>query len=489
MAPIGLAQNPVSRVLTWIGVSLHLLPSTAEGKQDLECVLRNEGPCWWERLWTVQEVALSADLPDIYFGPYVLKWREFLSLLDPIARQCSFMETSERLHSELGTIDKQAPDMDTKILYIKAMKLRHRLLELEQLRETDWRKQSTNLLDLAHLNLGSAVTDPKDRVYSLLGLVHREEAEMISVEYDKIISAQQVFAKATFNMMKRDRSLSVLEYVSASTSHDPAMPTWAIDFAMPTISWVNIVGSRLNPQDLQNPEYKSKAEAHLSADCKMLITKATFYDYVYAVYPLGSEQNSPLFEASGSTWPMEVGRRSNGSQYWIGFEAKINNFVWEYHPSFLRPMSATALRMEGGRLRSDLCSTSDVTLDRIFDNWVRFSAGLVMPEYASLNTRVSAYWWNHLRRGQIRSHDAAGVYPSFYVTRRGHIGIGPPDVQQNDVVAGLNGAPSFSLIRRLSGMRFAFKGFTYISINHRAGTWPKMWSERADPIEETINLV
>ncbi|KAI9663891.1 MAG: hypothetical protein M1821_007381 [Bathelium mastoideum] len=483
---VGLAQNPLSRALSWIGYGseVHELPEI-DGTQDLQSALLNEPSCWWERLWTVQEVVRSTDLPDICFGPHTFRWHDFRSLLGPIANQAN----TKVMASPEYDIDVRAPNTRTNTLYIKALKLSDRLVNLERLRETSSRRRSASLLDLARLNLGSAVTDPRDRVYSLLGLVHLQEAEMNKIEYEESFSAQQVFAKATFSIIKRNGNLNVLECVSASTSRDSALPTWAFDFATPTISWVNMAGSRLDPEYLQNPKRKNQEETHLSADHKMLTVKGTIYDAVCAVYPLGPRQDSPLFDAPGSTWLLEVRRRSNGSQYWAGFEAGRVNFIWQYGPSFLRPMSATTM-LEGHR--SDMCSTTDGELDRIFDNWLRFSAGLKMPMHHPPEYVVSAYWWNHLRRGRIRSYDAVGVHPSFYVTVKGLIGIGPPDTQVDDMVVGLNGAPSLSLIRilDLDRERFAFKGFTYMS-NEKNRMWFRReeWPPSPEPSETTLNIV
>lgn len=133
-------------------------------------------------------------------------------------------------------------------------------------------------------------------------------------------------------------------------------------------------------------------------------------------------------------------------------------------------MSATKL---GHGSRSEFCSTADGVLDHIFDNWLRYSAGLVMHGVGGL-TGEGAYWWNHLRRGHVREHDHVNVYPSFYVTGKGYIGAGPPDTRLGDGVVCLIGAPSFSLVRRRSGKGDEFQGFTYLSLTAQRGYKPEL---------------
>ncbi len=443
---IGSARSPVLRILAcistfllWLanfllGRSLSGTPEShnADDMQDLRNALIHTVPSWWERLWTVQEVVRSRDLPDVCFGTWQLRWHDFKSLVKPFARSGEIL--SSNVQGRTRHIDPSVPEF-------KALKLQTRLDELEELHSTYSTRRTASLLQLSHLNERAMVTDPRDRVYSLLGLVRLREAEMNEIDYSRSISAQQVFAKATYNIINLNKNLNVLEYVSASSSHDPVMPTWAFDFATKTISWVNIAGSRLDTEFQQNMKSKEIGEVHLSADARLLTVSGYFIDYIHAVYPLGREQDSPLFKAYGSNWSEEVGRRPDGSQYWIGSSSGSVNFIWEFSPLFLRPMSATSL---GYGNRKEFCSTTDGVLDHIFDNWLRYSAGLVMRSVGGIDP-VGAYWWNHLRRGRVRGHDCVGVHPSFYVTGSGYIGVGPPGTQQGDEVVLLLGAPSASL--------------------------------------------
>lgn len=485
-------DNRSFRFLTFIGTCLLWLINfllgrsaiqtpvhpTADDLQDLRHALISTLPSWWERLWTVQEVLRSRDLPDICFGSWQLRWHDFIPLVKRLT-DSGGAEVGKLLeYDQNGRTTRIDPNKP----WFKALKLEKRLSELEDLRSTFSRRRIASLVQLAHLNERATVTDPRDRVYSLLGLVQVTEARMNKIDYSSSNTAQMVYARATYSIMERNSNLHMLEYVSASTSHDPAMPTWALDFATPTISWVNIAGSRLDPEYQQNGTSDELVKTQLSADSKLITVSGYFMDRVDTVYPLGLGQNSPLFNAAGSNWTQGIGRRPDGSQYWIGSSLGKVDFFWEMSRLRLRPMSASAF-FGGNRQRLDSTAdrVQDGVLDHIFNNWLRFSAGLVMPMGDSHDTPEGAYWWNHLRRGRVRGHDNVGVHPTFYVTGKGYIGVGPPDTQQGDNIVALIGTPSFSLVRSRGRDRFAFKGFTYLSVKEQQALHtPELWPIRRD---------
>ena len=93
---------------------------------------------------------------------------------------------------------------------------------------------------------------------------------MNKIDYSSSNTAQMVYARATYDIMERNSNLHMLEYFSASTTNEPAMPTWALDFATPTINWVIIAGSLLDPEYQQSWMSNELMKTQLSADSKII---------------------------------------------------------------------------------------------------------------------------------------------------------------------------------------------------------------------------
>jgi hypothetical protein len=78
------------------------------------------------------------------------------------------------------------------------------------------------------LNHGRSATDPRDKVYGLLGLVNPDEADRIQPDYT--IDCSQVFAKATFESMRSQGNWNPLGCVLFTEARIEDLPSWAVDF-------------------------------------------------------------------------------------------------------------------------------------------------------------------------------------------------------------------------------------------------------------------
>jgi hypothetical protein len=75
-------------------------------------------------------------------------------------------------------------------------------------------------------NFGAS--DDRDRIYGILGLAPTSLTAWIKPDYSKSLS--QVYADATFELMRASRSLAILGQVEELASPESIMPSWVPDW-------------------------------------------------------------------------------------------------------------------------------------------------------------------------------------------------------------------------------------------------------------------
>jgi hypothetical protein len=145
---------------------------------------------WWKRLWCVQEFMLSPRVPKIMIGPHLVGWGDFLeasgSIVNPLfkwhAGDLEQWQTANRKRS---------------------------LLELLRITSTSF-----------------ACTDPRDRIFALLGITNDANLS-ICADYTKTV--EDVYTEATMYLINAENNIDMLldQRTSRRTS---SLPTWIPDF-------------------------------------------------------------------------------------------------------------------------------------------------------------------------------------------------------------------------------------------------------------------
>jgi len=118
---------------------------------------------WWKRLWTVQELIL-AEHPVVYCGPYVLLWKTVFHIWTKLK------------YSSKGELE-WSPQL--------ASKMRLDIIYLEALR----RQTNPGLHALLEATTAKAFTEPKDRIFALLGLSSPRASSLDYALDSRIINA------------------------------------------------------------------------------------------------------------------------------------------------------------------------------------------------------------------------------------------------------------------------------------------------------------
>lgn len=192
---------------------------------DLFELIYEEHPCWTEyygtfllpwfcRTWILQEVAL-AKIAVVAIGRYLISW----CALDQSARQLSSWT-------------------------IEAYKMKgfHNFLEMQEIFQCVGTPGLT-LFDVLRRTQGFQVSDPRDKIIGLLGMLEDTTGEVCTLSDHKLTKAQ-VYHKAAMYLLRSDAPEVTIEYAGLQNRVGPSdMPSWVTDWqaikrpAFPIAKW------------------------------------------------------------------------------------------------------------------------------------------------------------------------------------------------------------------------------------------------------------
>ena len=164
---------------------------------------------WWERVWVIQEVAVSSRATVIVGGSQ-FEWSSVFGAIMAIALSvASPVRPGSRFHD--ASIDNI-----------------HNLGKIEALRR---RVEQGSLLSISTLVAGNrqAATDPRDLVYAFLGLAKECDHPLLMPNYSK--SASAVFIDLIEYSVRVERSLDIIS-LSQGRIRDE-LPSWCPDWTKP----------------------------------------------------------------------------------------------------------------------------------------------------------------------------------------------------------------------------------------------------------------
>jgi hypothetical protein len=147
---------------------------------------------WFSRVWILQELAMSRSDPIVVCGRKHALWSTFVAAWQAIAKEAlADLGTRQKVPTTAG--EASVKEDHVEILSLTKLDVLHELRQAVQVHGGD------SLGKLLKISRTSAATDPRDRIYGLLGLL--EEAALdpasstpISVDYRK--SCSDVYADA-----------------------------------------------------------------------------------------------------------------------------------------------------------------------------------------------------------------------------------------------------------------------------------------------------
>jgi hypothetical protein len=200
---------------------------------------------WLSRIWVLQEVAVSKQDPLLVCGSQSTPWSVFLQAWDILAMEAFeemglLFEATQSFKDEPASQETDLPRSDNRLRPSLKIDVINGLREAVQLRGGE------KLFRLLIIARRSQSTDPRDRIYGLVGLLSAEETSEpgahIPIDYRK--PTAEVYADAMSHLLSRGDGLSFLAHcflpgVGAPAPHihslppmtaQPELPSWVPDF-------------------------------------------------------------------------------------------------------------------------------------------------------------------------------------------------------------------------------------------------------------------
>jgi hypothetical protein len=143
---------------------------------------------WFHRVWIVQELKLARSDPKIYLGRNTISWRAFYK----------FIQAADKATMSLQVVSEHTPPDELRFEVANAT---HHIASLGDLRENN--EDFVQFVDYLIYTNECDATDPRDKVYGILGLVGKSVSRPWTIpDYRK--SPQEVFTETVFFLIQND---------------------------------------------------------------------------------------------------------------------------------------------------------------------------------------------------------------------------------------------------------------------------------------------
>jgi hypothetical protein len=436
-------------------------------------------PSWSERGWVVQEAILAAQDPVVCIHDLEIPAAQFVTYAPEVP-------IFEKIRTLLNYRD--LPD------------------------------EERTLFHLSRLMSNTNVTDPRDKIYSMLGIMSAAESRLITPDYSSDLA--QVYQQATFASIAANQSLAILSLISGSDEEQTHYPSWVVDFDkyfsnLPKSSAVNIhFGSMPGSESGATSDGETAASACESeTEDEPGVDDESDADVQYFNGDDSAENDESMEEEEAADDDLAMDDESTANGEGLMFELlRILDFAltpfhtpnrsWYPSQDFQPPAptldAATGtLQVHGFKFDTisqtvpftaletlssnipDTTSTSgedSATIDASLANQPLLSPSLYTPTTGVPSSFTS--WLNTYLNPDpekdpktnltdpltwVEYHIATNRYlPDIFITQHEFIGLCGPQTQIGDTIALLYGAPAPALLRKKEDGTWSFRGWGYV---------------------------
>jgi hypothetical protein len=408
---------------------------------------------WFERVWVIQE-AFAGSRVLIHCGGKVMPWEDF----NFVTSRLMLCGLDLSIHHGTGDSDETAVKTVstglTNSIFIDALKVvkaEKRALRLAPLLLTSSRYQATN---------------PRDKVYSLLGISSESKHSDLMPNYS--LSAGEVFIKTAIHLIREDESLELLAAAGIGWHREtPNLPSWVPDFKSPPElpRW----RFELCGDSYATSAHKSKtiSTAQAIPGTHTLVVNGVLVDEVIRVGPLPCPQPQTAKVVGAAAYMVE---RNNTMWFWqarfmcdslkqyptkeplleVYWRTLIMNVSHEglpatpnYGASYNRVAAVLGKPVEYQNSHREERSDLAMLMDELANHG---KADAVTVEFAYME-RESKNSKLELGRRWNQAYASNGAGRNVFITRRGYFGIAAPGVEKGDQVALFSGVVTPMILR------------------------------------------
>jgi hypothetical protein len=316
------------------------------------------------------------------------------------------------------------------------------IMEIEATRRS-WEKLEPMVpLTLLRKFRSRLATDPRDKVFAILGLIRswgteKSGAAMTGITPDYTVRAYELFWRTTELLIRNRRSLAVLAgTLQGSTSH-PLLPSWVTDWNCPPS--VNEHLRLANTQLYNAAEYVSGNVALHGRS--ILETQGCLVDEIDYVGPLlENEQGRSRARLTVLEWQNALSMISEAVEEEYVGGGTLQEAFWRTlcaDVEFVQYAETTAYVREFRRLPEKR------TRNEAYERWLH------VDEQPHRRTSIIYGLWVEPTNSELETEsrnafqyllECASSGRRFFRTRKGYIGTGPADTKVGDSVAVLGGS-------------------------------------------------
>lgn len=379
---------------------------------------------WYFRSWVVQEVVNAKYAPKFQLGSFEGTWLDLIR---------SFLRPPLMLNVQ-------------KVVY-----------GLDSLRSGS--REGRSVLDFLESIRQRDCLDPRDKVYSLLGMVRTIESSNVEVSYSERTKSAHVYAQATYASMVGDRSLRAFAFIGPEEQRTPDLPSWAVDFSSK---------AEFELGTLYSPVAWTSGRPHVepvvSLHSNILTIRGLFFDRVTNVVPL---------TGNGNQWPKDYANFALDRKCAESIKTALKCLPTEDPYSLVNKSRQPGPRLDWTNVLS--CANSNLSSKKAEQalRYDRFSRDDLFAEWdraVSLRQRCSVPDYRDISERDYTMGLALGINReetakdrTFVVTKCGFLGLGLLDVKPGDVVALLYGSRLPAILHPLEGGDYAFVGLALIN--------------------------
>lgn len=162
---------------------------------------------YWRRVWIRQEVAVATEVY-VLCGNRTNKW-------PTLVMACEILSQNQgEFHSIVAKISTYSSGY-------------HQAIFIDTIRENIEDTGSTGFQNMLFHNRACESTDPRDRIYAILGMVSNDEVKGLEPDYS--VQKEEVFRAAVETLIYNTRSLDVLS-ACQDPERESGLPSWVPNF-------------------------------------------------------------------------------------------------------------------------------------------------------------------------------------------------------------------------------------------------------------------
>jgi hypothetical protein len=393
-------------------------------------------------VWIIQEATLAKRLHIIY-GDVCMDWtyvsRGLALLNHPLMLDCVPVVRPNHLTRRHLVTGLENGDM------------------MMSLRGDIYYNQSMTLSRLLHKSIYFESTDPRDKIFALLGLTTDDSRSVIKPDYGQSNTAQAVYTKTMRYLLHREKDPIGL-LCSAGIGHQRKtlnLPSWVQDWSFASGSYFEAVWYSANTE--------MSSTLRLDMDSATLHLDGEIFDEIAhksSIYGTQDDAN-PLYEALHvSDWLAEVEVLSVGARdpYYTGegcSEALFRTIVGDYYGG------------SKGRPTAKQCEKAYATLKEYLRNfpwWIRLKEAVANASRIEDLPPGLEEVWNPLEDLEteyaqiLRLVNGICGLRRFCVTKEGRMGIIPEGGKEGDMICIFKGGRMPFLLRQNAEARYELVG-------------------------------